>query len=74
MCFLENLPGEPQTPLCLYGNLRLLNPCLVVMVYICLHQGVALLGGVALEYVHHLGVGFETHFLASWKLVLEARR
>jgi hypothetical protein len=40
-----------------------------MMVYICLAQGVALLGGMAL-FVCHCGHGLKTIFLATWKSVL----
>jgi hypothetical protein len=41
-----------------------------VMICICLAQGVALLGGVALlEWVCHCGQGLKTLALAAWKPV-----
>jgi hypothetical protein len=41
-----------------------------VMVFICLAQEVALLGGVALlEWCVTVGVGFETLTLAAWNLI-----
>jgi hypothetical protein len=40
----------------------------LVMVCVCLGQGVALLGGVALlEQVCHCGCGLKTLILAAWK-------